>query len=104
MVRTIHVTSIGSHMIRIKAPRVWVRLSLEGGPWKKGTPIYEGKDMRYLSHPDDRAGRWITETMHRRVVALVRACEDDTSRIGLPRDIHDALAALRAQAEKEAGK
>lgn len=63
-------------MIRIKAPRV-----------------------KCAAHQID--GRLYTESMHRRVVALVRALEDSH---GLHGSAAVAFENLRAQAEKEAVK
>lgn len=77
----------------------------------------ENADRVTLLHDDWRkarkehrcaeCGRWISEAMHRRVLALVRAVDefatDESRRPGLfIGKILDAHAALRAQAEKEA--
>lgn len=75
-------------MIRIKAPRVW-------GPfWNHKSA--DGDDFG--------AGRLYTEAMHRRVLALVRAVERYHDYEAGKEPIWGALAAMRAQAEKEAGK
>lgn len=71
-----------AEMIRIKAPRVWSA----DPPGKK------------------RAGRWYSEPMHRRVLALVRACEEMDMRDRLASPAANALWSLKEQAEKEAGK
>lgn len=82
-------------MIRIKAPRVW-RLS----PLDDSIPPSHYNQQRIGAE----CGRWYTEAMHRRVLALVRACETNDVRPDAKVDVTIALAALRAQAEKEAGK
>lgn len=71
-------------MIRIKAPRIKRR------PFDPPGPIHRG--------------RWISEAMYRRVVALVRAVERYHDYEAGKEPIWGALAAMRAQAEKEAGK
>ena len=64
-------------MIRIKAPRVY-------------------------GFPDGGPRRSYSESMHRRVVALVRACDGYVAFSNGREQIWHALDALRAQAEKEA--
>lgn len=71
-------------MIRIKAPRIKRR------PFDPPGSIHRG--------------RWISEAMYRRVVALVRAVERYHDYEAGKEPIWGALAAMRAQAEKEAGK
>lgn len=73
-------------MIRIKAPRVW-----------RSPSGYIFASVRMGAAP----GRFITESMHRRVLALVRACEDAPDNTIWWR-AREQLDALRAQAEKEA--
>lgn len=87
-------------MIRIKAPRVW-RLN----PLDSSIPPSHYNEQRIGAE----WGRWITEAMHRRVVALVKACDtfctENTTRHGRSLSaIIEAHRSLRAQAEKEAGK
>lgn len=81
-------------MIRIKAPRVWAF---------RGDGGWHAEPERVIMQ--DFAARLYTEAMHRRVLALVRACWEDGCGPGEYRhNIETALDALRAQAEKEAGK
>lgn len=90
-------------MIRIKAPRVWrlQRWNHEGITSEKSGASYFG-ETRMGAAP----GRFYTEAMHRRVLALVRACDDDGRKPDSEycRGVLVALAALRAQAEKEGKK
>lgn len=82
-------------MIRIKAPRLWV--SPNGYVCRR--------DARMVHTGPVACGRLYTEAMHRRVVALVRACDANSPSPEFKRDRLDiwyALEALRAQAEKEA--
>lgn len=74
-------------MIRIKAPRVW-----------RSPSGYIFASVRMGAAP----GRFITESMHRRVLALVRAAEQHDGLENVAGDVADALDALRAQAKKEA--
>lgn len=83
-------------MIRIKAPRVW-RLN----PMSRGIEPSHYNKCRMGGEP----GRWISEPMHRRVVALVRAVEDAHDCVAFRLDwpsIRDEYERLLAQAEKEA--
>lgn len=64
-------------MIRIKAPRVY-------------------------GFPDGGPRRSYSEAMHRRVLALVRACDDYAAFKHGREQIWHALDALRAQSEREA--
>ena len=74
-------------MIRIKAPRLW-----------RSPSGYTFGFSRAGTAP----GRFYTEAMHRRVLALVRAAEQHDGLENVAGDVADALDALRAQAKKEA--
>lgn len=86
-------------MIRIKAPKVWrlQRWNHEGITSGKSGASYFG-ETRMGAAP----GRFYTEAMHRRVLALVRACDDYSEGPDTATRINQAVGALRAQAEKEA--
>lgn len=76
-------------MIRIKAPRVLI------------VPDFI-RDMMPRATDDERPYRLYSESMHRRVLALVMACEDYSEGPDTAARINQAVDALAAQAEKEA--
>lgn len=79
-------------MIRIKAPRAWLNAVELRGITETRAHKQEG----------DETYRLYTEAMHRRVPALVRACEETERAYMAGIQMGDALAALRAQSEREA--